>query len=78
MVYCDLKEVKDGSAVYYFGTSTDNITGLVAFFKEYKKPELIKHPENMTVSETVLFPLVAKYKSKFSQEVFPPKICYEY
>lgn len=78
MVYCNLKEKRSGSAIYLFGTTTADITGEVEFFVEYRKPNLLKQPAKASVSETVLFPLVAKYKKKFSNGIFPEKISHEY
>lgn len=77
MIYCNLKQKKNTSAIYYFGTSLNDMSGEVEFFSENKNPSIIKHPKTKLVASSLITKLFAKYKTDFSKGVYPQKISYE-
>lgn len=77
MVYCNLKQKNDSSAVYLFGTSLNDITGEVEFSTALTTPQISKHPKTAETSATMLTKIAIKYKEKFSRGEFPEKLCYE-
>lgn len=77
MVYCNLKEKKDNSAIYFFGATTEDVNGEVIFYTEPIQPQIIKQPSKQSVSIISLNKIVAKYKNQFIEGIFPNKISYE-
>ena len=66
MIYCDLKQKKNTSAIYYFGSTINDISGEVEFYAEHKKPSIIKHPTQKPVAISLISKLYIKYKAEFS------------
>lgn len=77
MVYCNLKELKDNSAIYYAGSDVNDISGEVEFFKNFKNPHIIKQPDTGKLHQSLVCNVAVKYKNKFSNGEFPEKVCYE-
>lgn len=77
MVYCNLKQKSDNSAIYSFGMSTDDITGEVVFYTEFTQPSILKQPKKEKANNIIMNKLVVKYKEQFSKGIFPNKISYE-
>ena len=77
MIYCNLKEIKEDSAIYYAGRYTSDITGEVEFFKEFKNPVIIKQPKTEKLYLSLVCNVAVKYKAKFSKGEFPGKVSYE-
>ncbi len=77
MIYCDIKEKENGSAVYYFGVSLVNITGEARFFSNPQTPEILQQPNGESVPIEFLAKIVAKYYEKFAMGDFPEKLSYE-
>lgn len=77
MVYCNLKEIKNNSAIYFVGTSTDDITGEVEFFKKPKNPVIIKQSSSNDLYLSMVSNIAVKYRNIFSKGEFPEKVCYE-
>lgn len=77
MVYCNLKQKKNASAIYYFGASLNDMSGEVEFFSENKNPSIIKQPETKLVASSLITKLFIKYKTDFSKGIYPKKISYE-
>lgn len=77
MVYCNLKQNNNDSAIYFFGMSTDDITGEVVFYANSIQPSILKQPTNGNATNITMNKLVVKYKEQFSKGIFPNKISYE-
>lgn len=77
MIYCNLKNKTENSAVYSFGTTIEDITGEVEFYTDFTEPSILKQPSTGDVTVNMLNRLVIKYKSKFALGVFPDKLAYE-
>ncbi len=76
MIYCNLKDLNSDSAVYYFGTSTDNMTGEIEFFRN-TEPVIIKQPVNSNVPLTSINRIMVKYCNTFTKGIFPNKLSFE-
>ena len=77
MVYCNLKEIKETSAIYYAGSNVSDISGEVEFFKEMKNPTIIKQPDSGKLYQSLVCKVAVKYKNKFLKGEFPEKVSYE-
>ena len=77
MVYCNLKQIKNNSAVYFVGTSTDDITGEVEFFQKPKNPIIIKQPKSNDLYLSIVCNVAVKYRNIFLKGEFPEKVSYE-
>ena len=77
MIYCNLKEIKNNYAVYYFGIDLNNITGEVVFYSTLTEPRILKYPETGTVPRSWLSKIVVKYKNDLTKCNFPEKMSYE-
>jgi hypothetical protein len=77
MVYCNLIQAKNSSAIYSFGATTSDITGEVEFFSAPEKPKILKQPNIKSVPINALMKMAAKYADEFGKGSFPQKISYE-
>lgn len=77
MVYCNLKQTKNNSAIYFVGTTTDDITGEVEFYAASKNPSIIMQPTSNDLRLSMVCKLASKYRNKFLKGEFPDKISYE-
>lgn len=73
MVYCNKKE----NTVYYFGTNTEDITGIVRFYTDGTAPTIEQQPVGGEAAISEMMKLNAKYREKFAQNIFPDRISYE-
>ena len=77
MVYCNYKSHTDNHVVYVYGGETSDITGEIRFNIDGSSFDVIKEPENSTVSTRSLMRLFNKYKKSFSNREFKEKLSYE-
>ncbi len=77
MVYCDLKAKTENQAVYYVGTSTEDISGEVVFYKDLREPVILKLPGKSLLRMAHVAKIYRKYKDEFSQGIFKDKLSYE-
>ena len=73
MIYCDLKRIEEGGAVYSFGVRTDNMTGEVFFYSEFKMLTILQQPKGETVFDTVPARVRVKYAKQFEDGDFSEK-----
>ena len=77
MVYCNLKQKGEKSAIYYYGATTDDITGEVEVYAAAVSPVIIKPPHEGGVTNSALIRLAIKYEERFMRGEFPEKIAYQ-
>ena len=77
MVYCNLIENKRKSAVYAFGASVDDMTGIIEFYDGLRMPNMIKQPKKTAVKLSDAFRIVIKYKRQFETSAYPERVSYE-
>ena len=77
MIYCNIKKKNDNSAIYLFGTSTNDITGEAEFFSTFTEPKIFKQPETRDVPLSQLSRIVVKYRSELTHGKFPERMSYE-
>ena len=78
MIYCRKKEhiLKD-MAIYDFGISTENMSGVVKFYSDQRAFEVTALPKGENVSKIILGKLYTKYQKKFEENNFPEKLSFE-
>ena len=77
MVYCNLIETRNDSAVYNIGASVKDMTGEVVFYKGLREPEIIKQPEKEPIRMLSLARIYGKYRDEFAKGNFKEKLAYE-
>ncbi len=77
MIYCKLKNKDTNSASYYAGTTVNDMTGEVVFFKGEREPEIIKQSDKYPITLRSLANIYRKHISEFSDGKFPEKMAYE-
>ena len=77
MVCCILVERNNDSATYHFGGHSSDMTGIVKFYSDGRKPVIVKEPDKYKADLYTLSCLLGKYWSKFSKGVFPEKVAYQ-
>lgn len=77
MVYCKLKEKKDTFAVYNIGTTVEDMTGEIAFYKDAREPEVLKQAEEYPVRTMHIARIYSKYMQDFANGIFKEKLAYE-
>lgn len=77
MVYCKLKNKSEESAIYNIGTSVDDMTGEIVFYKDLREPEIIKQPEVERLRIPHIARIYGKYRDEFSKGNFKEKLAYE-
>lgn len=76
MIYCELLQRKDGSAVYRFGGLVTDMTGEIEFFCN-GEPVVIKEPSSYRVAKMWIYKLYRKYKDDLTNGIFKKKMSYE-
>ena len=77
MVYCQMKENKGDSAIYMIGTTVEDMTGEVVFYKGQREPELLKQANEDPVRPRHLARIYGKYIRDFAKGNFKEKLAYE-
>ena len=77
MIYCNLKNSDGNSATYDFGLRTDDLSGIVIFYKERIEPEVVKLPSQGERAILWLSKLNACHRGDFSKGIFKEKLSYE-
>ncbi|MBQ7118491.1 MAG: hypothetical protein IJN88_09800 [Clostridia bacterium] len=77
MIYCNLKQKDKNSAVYFFGTEIEDITGEVEFYTDFSQPKILKQPLKNEVKANIFNKILIKYKKDFVKGIFNQKISYE-
>lgn len=77
MIYCDLIEKRENSAIYAFGKSVFNITGEVEYFCKIQPPRVIRKPKGEVVPMSYHGGIICKYKAQFAKGEFPAKVSHE-
>lgn len=77
LVYCEIKEKFDTYALYKVGSTIDDMSGEVIFYKESMIPNIIKQPNTNAVTETSVSRVRMKYKNSFDKGEFPEKMSVE-
>ena len=77
MVYCKLIENNHDSAVYHIGTSIDDLTGKVVFYRDSRDPNLLKQADEDPVRTLHLARIISKYGQAFAKGEFAEKLSYE-
>ena len=77
MVYCKIKERHEDSAIYNIGTTVNDMSGEITFFKSGKDPVLNKQAEKRQVGERHIVKLYIKYADEFAKGIFKEKLAIE-
>lgn len=77
MIYCNIKNKTEKSAIYLFGTDIEDITGEAEFYSTFTEPKILKQPQTSNVPVGWLSRLVVKYKENLVKGDFPEKMSYE-
>ena len=77
MIYCNIKNKTEKSAIYLFGTDIEDITGEAEFYSTFTEPKILKQPKTSNVPAGWLSRLVVKYKESLVKGDFPEKMSYE-
>ena len=77
LVYCKIKERKENFAVYSIGTSIDDITGEVVFYKGYQEPMLVKQAEKFEIKDIHIAKILQKHMCEFKKGIFKDKLSFE-
>ena len=77
MIYCNLKNSDGNSATYDFGLRTDDLSGIVIFYKDRIEPEVVKLPSQGERAILLLSKLNAHHRRDFSKGIFKEKLSYE-
>lgn len=77
MVYCELIKKGDNSAVYSIGRTADDMTGKIVFYKEMRKPVVIKQPEKRKLYDSIVDRLYVRYSTQMMEGVFDNNLSIE-
>ena len=76
MIYCELLQKKESSAVYRFGGLITDMTGEIEFYCN-EEPAVIMEPSIYHVPKMWIYKLYWKYKNDLSNGTFKEKMAYE-
>lgn len=76
MIYCELMQIEDGSAIYRFGGLVTDMTGEIEFYRN-REPVVVKEPSSYRVSKMWIDKLCWKYRDDLANGIYKEKMAYE-
>lgn len=74
MIFCNRISINDGHAVYQFGPSPENMTGLVRIYPQMPRFDVEQQPKEQKMPDSLLTRVWLKYQEKITKGVFPEKM----
>ena len=77
MVYCKLKSIENGRALYDYGADVNDMTGIIEVLQDGTPPKILRKPNNGSVRLAHIFAAYNKKKDKILRGDFPDKLSFE-
>lgn len=73
-IFCSRISINDGHAVYQFGPSPENMTGLVRIYPQAPRFTVEQQPIGQAMPDSLFIRVWLKYQEQISKSVFPEKM----